>query len=71
MRFHAEPSIRALAARRLDVFKLDGLVVVLNDARNRIDIVFGERHEHARNVGRRRCFRAATKRVGQSTIARQ
>ena len=70
MRFHAEPFIRALAARRLDLFELDGLVVVLNDTRNRIDIELQKRHEHACNVSGRRCFSAAAERIGQAAIAR-
>ena len=51
-RLDAKPAIRPLAARGLDAFELDRLLVVLHDARQRVDVELGRRHEHARDVGR-------------------
>ena len=70
-RLDAKPAIRPLAARGLDAFELDRLLVVVHDARQRRHVELGRGHEDASDVGSRDRFGAAAQRIGKATVARQ
>jgi hypothetical protein len=70
-RFDAEPAIRPLAARGLDVLELDRFLVVVHHAREGRHVELGRRHQHASDVSSGDRFGATAQCIGEAAVAGQ